>query len=221
MRPAVEQKIIDLASPELMLSESEVSHLMTLCRKYLEHTRHEPERFPILKFFCDWALHISIDRSLAGMEILKRLNDTLVEVAPIPDSDLIMNRLTAVVSFQELRHEMGELFQCIGVPSALDRAQDRWTNFAKHLIEIIRDCPLQIGDLRRMSSTVRRLYEAIEANPIKDGCWVTGLEITTIDYGAFREGGKNEICLHIMHSDTTHLIAPMSASAVFGTAYRV
>jgi hypothetical protein len=218
MRPEVEQKIINLASQEAPLSESEVVHLITLCRKYLEHVREEQEHFPILKFFCDWALHISIDRSLAGMEILRRLNDTLVEVSPVPDSDLIMNRLTAVVSFQQLRREMGGLFQRIGVHNSLDRNQKRWITFVGHLIAIILDCPLKVGNERSMSPPFRKLYDAIKANPIKAGCWVTGLEIKAIDYGAFKDGGKHEICLHIMHSDTTHLIAPMASSAVFGPA---
>jgi hypothetical protein len=218
MRPAVEQKIINLASPERMLSEHEVSHLMTLCRKYLEHTRQEPERFPILKFFCDWSLHISIDRSLAGMEILRRLNDTLVEVAPIPDSDLIMNRLTAVVSFQRLRREMGDLFQRIGVANSLEKDQRRWMNFARQLIEIIRDCTLEVGDEGRMPRSFRKLYAAIKANPISVGRWVVGLSLMELDYGKFKDDGKNEICLHVLTSDTTHLIVPMAASAVFGPA---
>jgi hypothetical protein len=217
MRPEVEQKIINLACPDRMLSESEVSHLMTLCRKYLEHVREEREHFPILKFFCDWALHISLDRSLPGMEILRHLNDTLVEVAPIPDSDLIMNRLTAVVSFQQLRREMGELFQRIGLPNSLADDPARWMNFARHLIEIIRDCPLEVGDVQKMRRPLRELYKAIKSNPIKDGCWVVGVELKEVNYGTSTDS-KNMICLHVLHSDTTHLIVPMSAPTVLGSA---
>jgi hypothetical protein len=216
MKDDVTRKISALASRPKLLSESEVSHLMTLCRKYLEHIPQDRERYSILKFFCDWALHIALDGSLPGLEILRRLNDTLVEVAPVPDSDLITVRLTGVVSFRRLRREMGTLFLQIDVPDPLDEDQERWVNFARHLIEIIRDCPLEIGDEENMSRRAGELYEAIKANPLKNGCWVVGVAVVAVDYGQFLKGGRNEICLHVLSSDTTHLIVPMAASEIFG-----
>jgi hypothetical protein len=144
--------------------------------------------------------------------------DTLVEVALVPDDRLITTRLTEVVSFQRLRNEIGSLFRQIGVPSSLDEDQERWMHFIRHLIEIIRDCPLEVRDKGNMNARERELYEAIKANPLKGGRWVTGLAIIEVDYGQFSKSGKNEICLHVLTSDTTHLIVPMAASAIFGPA---
>jgi len=107
MQTDIARKITILASRPEPLSESEVSHLMTLCRKYLDHTEEEPTPYPILEFFCDWALHITIDRNLEGFSILKRLNDTVVELGPVPDNDRMFQRVTEVVSFRKLRGELG------------------------------------------------------------------------------------------------------------------
>jgi hypothetical protein len=171
MQNDVARKITALATRREPLSESETSHLMTLCRKYLDHTpKEERLAYPIVRFFCDWAVHVTIDRSQEGLEILKRLNDTLVEVAPIADTDIVIGRITEVLSFRQLRRELGVLFERIGVQDSIDQDQVRWKNFVVHFIEIIRDCPLEVGDVENMPRRARGLYEAIKANPLKPGC---------------------------------------------------
>jgi len=216
MQNDVARKIMDLASRRDLLSESEVSHLLTLCRKFLEHIpREDPERYPILKFFTNWALHITLDRSLEGLAILRRLNDTLAKVAPVPNCDLITRRITEVVSFRQLRREMGALFQQIEVPHALDGDQERWTNFAKYLIEIIRDCPLIFGE--NMSREARALHNANAANPLKEGSWVVGVSVVEVDYSQFsNRHPKGLLCVRVQLSDTTQIVVPMAESEIFG-----
>ena len=219
MEHDVARKIRHLASRREPLSESEACHLMVLCRKYLEHLSDEEQlRFRILRFFCDWAAHIMIDRSPEGMEILKRLNDTLVEVGPIASYEVVGGGLTEVLSFRQLRHEIGTVFERIGVPDSIDGDQNRWQTFIAHLIEIIRDCPLVVRAEDDMSRRARELYVAIKANPVKQGCWVVGVAVVEVDYGQFSQGGKNEICLQILTSDTTRIVIPMTAHGVYGPA---
>ena len=220
MKHDVARKIADLASRQDPLSESEACHLMVLCRKYLEHLSDEERlRYPILRFFSNWAVHITIDRSQEGLEILKQLNDTLVEVAPIASNEIVGGRLTKVLSFRQLRREVGALFERIGARDSIDGDQVRWETFVVHLIEIIRDCPLEVGDTDNMSRRARQLYEAIQANPLKQGCWVVGVAVVEVDYGQFLKGGKNEICLQILTSDTTRIVVPMAAPEITGPAH--
>jgi len=100
------------------------------------------------------------------------------------------------------------------VANSLAEDQERWVNFAKHLIEIIRDCPHEVGDVRKMSRRVHAIYDAIMANPLKPGCWVVGVAVREVD----APDGKNLICLHILTSDTTQIFIPMAAREVFGPA---
>lgn len=216
MQTDVARKITALASRQELLSESEASHLMTLCRKFLEHLPpDERTAYPILKFFSNWALHITLDRSLEGLAILKRLNDTLVEVAPVPDNDLISRRITEIISFRQLRREMGVLFQHLGVHQAIDGDQERWAHFAKHLIEIIRDCPLMFGE--NLSREARALHDANASNPLKEGSWVVGLALIEVDYSQFSKTlPKGLLCICVHLSDTTRIVVPMAAAEVLG-----
>lgn len=216
MRADVARKIAALALRRELLSESEVSHLMTLCRKLLEHMPgEERERYPILKFFCNWAMHITLDRSLEGLTILRRLNDALVELAPSADGDVLTSRITETVSFRQLRREVGTLLEKLEIPSALVGEQRSWVNFAKHLIEIIRDCPLVFS--KRMAREARALYTAIAENPLREGSWVVGVSVVEVDYGQFSGIDPNRLfCLCVLLSDTTRIVVPMAASEIFG-----
>ncbi len=116
---------------------------------------------------------------------------------------------------------MGVLSERIGVPNSIVGDQERWKAFVARLIEIIRDCPLEVGDTDSMSRRARALYETINANPVKQGCWVVGVAVVAADYSQFSKGGKNEICLQILTSDTTRIVVPMTAQEVFGPASEV
>lgn len=218
MQNDLAKKLTALASRQETLSESEVSHFMTLCRKYLEHIpRDENAGYPILKFFSNWASHITIDRSREGLEILKRLNDMLVAEASTANTD-ITSLLTALLSFRRLRGEIGGLLEHLGASDPIDQNQTRWKHFVLHLIEIIRDCPVEVGNVEDMSRWARQSYEAITANPIKHGCWLVGVAVVKVDFGQFSTSGKHEICLEMLMSDTTHILIPLAASEVFGPA---
>jgi hypothetical protein len=220
MQNDIARKITTLASGGEPLSESEVSHFMTLSRKYLDHMpKEERTAYPILRFYCDWAVHITVDRSPEGLAILKRLNDTLVELAPVADNDLINKRITEIVSFRKLRGEIGQLFRQMQVPNPLEADQEKWITFAKHLIEIIRDCPLVFSEkVIRRDSDARELYESIAANPLKPGCWVVGLAVREVDNGQFSKDRTALICIEVKTRDTTCIVIPMAAREIFGPA---
>lgn len=56
MQNDVARKIDAIISRRELLSESEVSHLMTLCRKYLDHmSKEERSAYLVLRLFCNWA----------------------------------------------------------------------------------------------------------------------------------------------------------------------
>ncbi len=187
-----------------------MSHLMTLCRKALDHLPpEERERYPILKFFCNWAMHITLDRSLEGMAILKRLNDTLVELAE-SHTDPIIKKVTELISFRKLRCEMRTLLEYLAIAPLIVDDQSQWENFAKHLIEIIRDCPLGFGEKMARDA-------AVTAKWLSNRGWVTGVSVVEVDYGLLKGRDSHKIlCIHVLMSDTTHIMIPMDAYEVFG-----
>src|SRR5262249_37523403 len=144
-----------------------------------------------------------------------RLNDTLVEVAPVADNDLLIRRVTEVISFLELRREMSELFQHIEVDDPIDQNQERWTAFIKHLIEIVKDCPLMFGE--NMTNHGRSVLTQVAAKPIQPAAWVVGVSIGEADYGQLAGAAPNRIlCVFGLLSNTTRIVVPMGAPQVFG-----
>lgn len=218
MEDDVTRKIAALVSRPERLTESEASHLMTLFRKRLEHMQSEErEPYPILKFFCNWAMHITLDRSSEGVAILQRINDILVECAG-DRTDLIPGKVTEVVSFRQLRREMRRLFGCLRVEPAIVDGQAQWENFVRHLIEIVRDCPLVFG--AKMARDAQAVYAAVTANRVSNRAWVAGVSLVEVDYGQLKGSSVPErlLCIHVLLSDTTHIVIPMTPSEVFGPA---
>ena len=216
MEDDVTRKIAALVSRQERLTESEASHLMTLFRKRLEHMQPEERQpYPILKFFCNWAMHITLDRSSEGVAILRRINDILVECSG-DKTDLIPGKVTEVVSFRQLRRQMRRLIGWLRVEPALVDGQGQWESFVRHLIEIVRDCPLVFG--ATMARDAQAAYAAVRANPVSNRAWVAGVSLVEVDYGQL--GGNSVpgrlLCIHVLLSDTTHIVIPISPSEVFG-----
>src|SRR3989344_7015866 len=115
------EKIVNNTSFE----ECEVVYLMVLTRKYLEQLADEGKNnFSVLKFFCDWSLHPAIDKSFHAMELLKQMNNLIVDLKATTDAKLIMDEITKVISFSKLRTEFQRFFKALGVSDSLTKSED-------------------------------------------------------------------------------------------------
>jgi hypothetical protein len=211
MKANIKIKIEQISSKTVPLNESEVVHLMVLLRKYLEHA--ENNDFFVLKFFCDWSLHTAIDRSLPAMELLKKINSIINELKNTPNNDLIMNKITEIVSFQKLKAELKKFFEHTKIANTLISDENIWNSFVEAYIEVILDCPLILADLKRNKKS-KQIYEEIVANPIKEGAHVVGFTLSYVNNSLFT-GTKepslnNTLSLVLFTSDTTRLIIPLS-----------
>lgn len=208
------KKIRKIAEGTDIQSESEVSHLMSLFRKIIEHlSENERGKYFILRFFCDWTLHIKIERSIAGMEILNRLNEILVEAKKEQDNNVIKTKIFEAVSFDGLRNEMSELLCNLGLSNNLT-SNNQWRRFLGLLTEIILDCPIKFPDKKK--GKVKEIYDKIVGNPLRNDMWVTELSIIKIDNQTLWKKIKGEkipigfpkIHLNILTSNTTRIIVP-------------
>src|SRR5262245_8851419 len=107
MESAIVAKLQRLARRGPDISEDEVRSFAVLVRKRLEMM---PDITPYvtLNLFCNWAVHISITKSLTGLRTLARVNDALV--AQPRDANVDIERLirdvTAAIGFTTLRAEL-------------------------------------------------------------------------------------------------------------------
>lgn len=219
MEDEIAEKINKLLVKGALLSESEVSHLMTLIRKYLDQLDDAKlAKFTLLNFFCDWALHKKIDRSIPAMEILKNLNDTLVKTKNTSDLNEVLDSITGVISFLGLQKQLEDFFQMIGLQNKSLSGREEWINFIRNYIEIVLNCPLVLP--MKINRKIKPFYDAIITNPLKPGMWVVGFVISRPDKTVFA-GTKVAILtkflsLVILTSDTTRIITPLTGEKILG-----
>src|SRR5437867_1739661 len=71
-RAAIEEKLNRQLSSKAPVTEARVVYILVLTRKLLER-QGELNKYPMLRFYCDWALHTNMDR--AGAQRILRLFD--------------------------------------------------------------------------------------------------------------------------------------------------
>src|ERR1035438_9053358 len=83
--------------------EADVAYTLLEIRKVIDLL---PNRFTILKFFCDWIAHPKMDRR-AAKEILKSFDSYLATVLLNPHAALkMMNTVSPLISLRGFQHDL-------------------------------------------------------------------------------------------------------------------
>ncbi len=194
------------ASP---LTEAEVQHLLILTRKLIERVpQTDRPQYALLRFYCDWTVHLGIDRSAAGAEILARIHELTADHLQKKDNSSFASDLSAALSLNEVRIELNNLIE------RFDRAPNifgdaKWRDVIPILAEIISLCPLKISPKNR---GLQALYRAIRTRPLKGTSVVEELAVVKIPSTTFNQKApENEItyCLMLTTTDTTRIVTPL------------
>ncbi|MFZ3020173.1 MAG: hypothetical protein WA051_01480 [Minisyncoccia bacterium] len=132
-----------VALTEPIEKESQVVYILTEVRKLLDRTLGEKklEKYPVLNFYCNWALHIEIGGTAAIDPILDRIEQLLAD----PDLSNPRNIPEVMYSFLNLdllSTEIGNLLSEHGIENPLVKHVYR-SKFRDLLVGILRDCPLK------------------------------------------------------------------------------
>ncbi len=131
--------------------EERVVYILVETRKLLEHDG-EPPAYRWLKFFCDWALHIKMERSSA-QKFLRLCDDALESIkdpGATPPAGVAVERLPTDNTFRRL------LVQLLKRHS-IHFNQLRWADFLKGYVRVIKDCHVK----QNRSTTLRHLDEVV------------------------------------------------------------
>lgn len=100
------------------------------------------KKYPNLYFFCDWVLHIQLDR-LPAKEILKRFQLSFFNITDLKQiSKVFIETERNFYLFEDLKRELKEFLETNDLPVRLVKNGRSWFNFKKLLVEILMDCPL-------------------------------------------------------------------------------
>lgn len=125
----MEDEVIEKLRVELsqaIKSERQVVYMMSLIRKLFEHRKIK--RYCLLSLYCDWVLHIKLDRA-GAKKILESFSGTRRR----------SNQLK-VFTFEGLRKEMESFLVKFNLP--IEVVNKGWFQFRRNLLSTIIDCPL-------------------------------------------------------------------------------
>ncbi|MFH1162260.1 MAG: hypothetical protein V1696_03230 [Candidatus Jorgensenbacteria bacterium] len=176
-------KIRILLSEPPFKTESEAVHFVVLLRKEIEKDREDRDKFGLLKFFCDWALHSKLDKSSQTLEILINFNKCLTEFdfgkGDREKLDALLIRLSSIISFEKLHDEIALFLEKHRLPRDIVNDRAIWKTFLNFLADIINDSQLRFSDSRDYRKIARiRKFKGVLAFPffLRNSC-VSGLSL--------------------------------------------
>lgn len=128
-------------------TEVQVVYLMVGTRKLIEREKLE-DKYPSLKFHCDWALHCSMDRA-AAKAILKQFDAAHellrgnVELQNLPSKlRAEIDRISTMSSFEQ---ELSDFLAAYRLPQLTQHRTDGWVRFLQLYTQVIEDIPLVVS----------------------------------------------------------------------------
>ncbi len=139
----VRHAIIEKLDAELrkgIETEAQVVYVLVEIRKLIEHSEHRPRYLP-LQFYCDWALHTTLDRAPAR-EFLGEINDAIERKET---NEQVAARIGRKFSMDVFREELIHFLIDHHLPVDPIRTSAPWITFLRCYLEVISDSPLQSG----------------------------------------------------------------------------
>jgi hypothetical protein len=167
-------EIIDKLAAELKsteeLTEPRVVYTLVQVRKLIE-AKNEAVQYPLLKFFCDWAVHSKLDKTGASRVI--KLFDDFQETALTKSSKEYLEhgeRLRGeVLDAEVFRTELQRFFVAVPLPDNLCIEDKRWYSFLSLYGKVIHETPLEIKTTSmKYIKSVTVSYETVSTYPLRD-----------------------------------------------------
>lgn len=150
-------KLDDFLKSNPITGECHVVYLMVEIRKILDHNRNlknKVEAFPLLRFYCDWTVHIEKWTSLEMRTIMERIH---LSVESHEESVKIkgVNSRPATIAFMymdDLKTEMEQFFKENGISQILFN-EEIWIGFVQIFVKILENQPITnpSADISRFS----------------------------------------------------------------------
>lgn len=126
----------------LLKEECHIVYLMVEIRKILDHENSNP-KYPLLKFYSDWTVHIKKDRISPEMEkIMSNMYETASNEIVNPISAQAMSPVIQFAYMESLGKEVKQFLESHNLDSSLADEKDKWIKFIQLLIKVLENQPI-------------------------------------------------------------------------------
>lgn len=119
-------------------SEYKVCYVLVECRKLLQKYERRDLPFALL-LYCNWALHVDLERPGTTLGFLTRVDAFVSSVLGNPNLVLEYHVFREFVFLEAFRAQLGELLAHHGLPTMICETDDLWHEFVTHYAGIIED----------------------------------------------------------------------------------
>jgi hypothetical protein len=133
-----------------LLRESQVLYIMAETRKFIEREKDEGRKdYPLLEFFCNWVLHIKVDRPHNAVNIRLFLQVFDFKDGMSLEAYLASNFFQDIMHLKVLKSELRRFLEERGLQRELVDEHNWWSSFIYLYTSIVSEVPLEYtkGDL--------------------------------------------------------------------------
>jgi hypothetical protein len=136
------------------ISDSTTHRLMALLRQLLEE-RNEKHRYPITAMFCDWSLHVKLDRSKPASTLLDLLDGTW----STGNADQAIQNIGEGLNPRKLRDEIVQLLGSAFIHPGIILDDGGFATIMDHLLAELADKPITRRPQDVQNHTSKRLAQ--------------------------------------------------------------
>ena len=184
MKPDIVAKLAEELRHDIR-SERQVVYILVELRKLMQLNGDtgEKSRYYALEFYCDWAVHPTLDRP-GAQRIVKRFDKYQALVEEMTNAS-DGQKITADMSFlgelgntlrlSKFREQLGGYLNLHGLDSTIAGDDGKWANFLRYYSGVIEDCPLKCSD-PGLKFTDEVVVKVIDVKPPGTAEWVLVIE---------------------------------------------
>ena len=121
-------------------SEEQVVYILVQMRKLIDHSQNK-SKYLVLIFYCDWALHIKLDRTTA-CQMLEKFDEALGAQNDDKTYRVAVEMLGPIISFETFRDEFINFLLEQSLPTQIAGKMQPWGRFLQLYLRVVTDCPL-------------------------------------------------------------------------------
>lgn len=131
------QECLSVVEQTGLLQRQTVMTILVQFRQYLEANNLQ-QRYSILMFYCNWSLHVSLDRGVV-QDMLDKISNVVIDTA---DRNPVKT-ISEILSLRSLRLEMKEILRNEQVPVDLFESYKDWKSFVQLMVAGLLGKPLK------------------------------------------------------------------------------
>ena len=141
MESEIVQKLQAFLASGAVNDECRVVYLLAQIRKLLERSDSPQTQNHTLKFYCNWALHVKLDRNPAASDFLSEVDPILTISASL--NQVEHERLNHLLTLQSFRDELKNFLSENGIDTVICDLDDHWNLFLHAYSNVVENCEIE------------------------------------------------------------------------------